>query len=190
MSQRVMVGNTENEKKQKNEIKRRIKDRTMKKTIELTLEQAREMLGKDEAMDALIRANFTEQELKSVKRWEDLGEIDGWYIWSIDSVIYESETVRCEPSNKKTFAKKTQAEGVLAMAQLSQLMKDVNGDWTPDWTLGNGTKKYCIQYSTGKITKDAWSEISQFLAFPTREIRDKFAEDHRELILEYFKIYQ
>lgn len=35
----------------------------MKKTIELTLEQAREMLGKDEAMDALIRANFTEKEL-------------------------------------------------------------------------------------------------------------------------------
>lgn len=45
----------------------------MKKTIELTLEQARELLGKDYAMDVLIRANFTDDELKGrVARWEDL----------------------------------------------------------------------------------------------------------------------
>ena len=116
----------------------------MKKTIELTLKQARKMLGKDEAMDALIRANFTEQELNPVKRWS-------------------------------AFVKKTQTEGVIAMAQLSQFMKDVNGDWMPDWKNGNNTKKYCIQCAAGKIIKNNWYELAQFLAFPTEEIRDKFA---------------
>lgn len=159
----------------------------MKKTIELTLEQAREMLGKDEAMDALIRANFTEQELKPVKRWEDLGRVSGWYVSNLSSVFF-SRNLPCEKENRNTFAKKTQAEGVLAMAQLSQLMKDVNGDWTPDWL--SRLEKHAIECLDGNIRLTIRVNLAQFLAFPTKEIRDKFAEDHKDLILEYFKIYQ
>ena len=160
----------------------------MKKTIELTIEQAREMLGKDEAMDALIRANFTEQELKPrVKGWEDLGQIEGWYVDSL-SKLGRSHLIDATFKNKNIFAKKTQAEGVLAMAQLSQLMKDVNGDWSPDWC--DGDYKYCIEFLSKEISFSACNSFAQFLIFPTEEIRDKFAEDHKELILEYFKIYQ
>lgn len=159
----------------------------MKKTIELTLEQAREMLGKDEAMDTLIRANFTEQELNSVKRWEDLIEIEGWYIDDISS-IERSHLLKATGKQRNIFAKKTQAEGVLAMAQLSQLMKDVNGDWTPDWSCDN--YKYCIEFAGEEVYCCICNYVAQFLAFPTEEIRDKFAEDHKDLILEYFKIYQ
>lgn len=159
----------------------------MKKTIELTLEQAREMLGKDEAMDALIRANFTEQELKPVKRWEDLGNVEGWFVDSI-SRVYEARDPLVAQENRNIFAKKTQAEGVLAMAQLSQLMKDVNGDWKPDWK--ERVVKYCIFCKSGELDLiDLWYSV-KFLAFPTPEIRKKFAEDHKDLILEYFKIYQ
>lgn len=160
----------------------------MKKTIELTLEQAREMLGKDEAMDALIRANFTEQELNPVKRWEDLGEISGCFISSEGHVREASNWKTGESFSKTIFAKKTQAEGALAMAQLSQLMKDVNGDWTPDWN--DHKSKYVIDSWIGLISKASSVNISKFLAFPTAKIRNKFAEDHKELILEYFKIYQ
>lgn len=159
----------------------------MKKTIKLTREQARKMLGKDEAMDALIRANFTDKELNFVKRWKDLGRIEGYYVDDVSDILHLEG--RCVKDNRNVFAKKTQAEGVLAMAQLSQLMKDVNGDWTPDWRDSNKLK-YTIEFLQGKIDKDYRGHLAQFLAFPTEEIRDKFAEDHRELILEYFKIYQ
>lgn len=159
-----------------------------KKTIELTVEQARELLGKDEAMDVLIRDNFTDEELKpKVTRWEDLGRIEGWFICG-DSSLIDIE-VDCIDENRNLFATKEQAEGVLAMAQLSQLMKHVNGDWKPDWKDGDKTK-YIINYCNGEIM---WNEVlvsTEFLAFPTPEIRDQFAKDHRDLILEYFKIYQ
>ena len=159
----------------------------MKKTIELTIEQAREMLGKNETMDALIRANFTEQELNQVKRWKDLCEVSGWYV-SNQSKVYEMRYSLVTQERRNIFAKKTQAEGVLAMAQLSQLMKDVNGDWTPDWS--NDDVKFTIECRYGKLDYNTHFKTARFLAFPTKEICDKFAEDHRELILEYFKIYQ
>lgn len=158
----------------------------MKKTIELTLEQARKMLGKDEAIDALIRANFTEKELNPNKRWEDLGRISGYYMDEMSTLEFaKSNTTSC---NRNIFAKKTQAEGVLAMAQLSQLMKDVNGDWTLDWK--DNKEKYTIECLDGNITFTIRLNLAQFLSFPNRAIRDKFAEDHKDLILEYFKIYQ
>ena len=54
----------------------------MKKQIELTTEQARSLLGKDEAMDILIRSNFTEEELNPKpdfpKNWEELETINGY----------------------------------------------------------------------------------------------------------------
>ncbi len=158
----------------------------MKKTIELTLEQAREMLGKDEAMDALIRANFTEEELNPVKRWEYLGRIEGYYVDDVSDILHLEG--RCVKDNRNIFAKKTQAEGVLAMAQLSQLMKDVNGDWTANWS--NDDVKFTIECRYGKLDYNTHFKTARFLAFPTKEICDKFAEDHRDLILEYFKIYQ
>jgi len=159
----------------------------MKKSIKLTLEQARELLGKDETMDTLIRANFTEDELKPrVKRWEDLTNIDGWYV-STPSSIYEVDCLPDEDS-KNIFKKKTQAEGVLAMAQLSQLMADINGDWVPDWE--DDTNKYIIYQYEGKAYKDFSYYESYFLVFKTEEIRDQFYDDHIELINEFFKIYQ
>lgn len=160
-----------------------------KKTIELTVEQARELLGKDKAMDVLIRANFTEDELKPmVTRWEDLGSIGGWYV-NDGSTVIKLNLSLTNKENRNIFATKEQAEGVLAMAQLSQLMKRVNGDWKPDWK-GDGHSKYTIDYTNGCIVTDCWSIDAQFLAFPTPEIRDQFAKDHEDLIKEFFKIYQ
>lgn len=160
-----------------------------KKTIELTVEQARELLGKDAAMDVLIRANFTDDELKPrVTRWKDLIRISGWYVddcSNIDDVSF----AECIDQSRNLFATKEQAEGVLAMAQLSQLMKRVNGDWKPDWK-DDKTLKYTISYEKGKIECSARYGMSVFLAFPTEEIRDQFAKDHEDLIKEFFKIYQ
>lgn len=161
----------------------------MKRTIKLTAEQAREMLGKDETIDSLIRANFTEEELKPrVTKWEDLERVSGYYI-SEEGYIGNAYNWKTEKRFAKTiFANETQAEGVLAMAQLSQLMKDINGDWKPDWNSDN--PKYIIESWNGKPRFFTNFTVSTFLAFPTPEIRDQFFRDHEELIKEYFKIYE
>jgi hypothetical protein len=45
--------------------------------------------------------------------------------------------------NRKTFATESQAEGMIAMAMLSQQLADFNGEWEPKWEQGTGAK-YCI----------------------------------------------
>ncbi len=124
---------------------------------------------------------------KPVKRWEDLGRIRGYYI--DDKSIIRAGGVTAHDMNRNSFTTENQAKGVLAMSQLSQLMKDVNGDWKPEWKAGSLTKD-CIVFRCNKAVASNWSEIAQFLAFPTAEIRDQFLEDHKELIETYFLIYQ
>jgi len=125
---------------------------------------------------------------KSVKRWEDLASLTGFY-------IDEKSQIKCIGAmtahniNRHCFATKNQAKGVLAMAQLSQLMKAVNRDWKADWEDSYQTKG-TIDFIEGNIVSNYHRIHAQFLAFPTIEIRDQFLEDHKELIETYFLIYQ
>lgn len=124
---------------------------------------------------------------KRVKRWEDLVHVGGFYIAS-NSYISVVGGMKPDDSNRNSFATENQAKGVLAMAQLSQLMKDVNGNWEADWT--NLSLKECIEFRGDRAITNSWQETGQFLAFPTAEIRDQFLKDHKELIETYFLIYQ
>lgn len=162
----------------------------MTKQITLTPEQAREMLGKDAAMDQLIRANFTDEELnpkpKYPKRWEDVDVLGGYYV-DATSEVEQLKHRLYGTSDASTFTTEQQARsfGVVA-AQLSQLMKVYRGEWVPDW--GDDTKK-CVIYCDGKEGLNATNTIAiyYFLSFPTREIADQFLTDHRELIEEFYR---
>ena len=107
---------------------------------------------------------FKKEEKKDVTCWEDLKKIKGYYI-SSGSEIY---TVNCTTTldNQNVFVTKEQAEASIALAMLSQLIKDVNEDWIPDWK-----------------STDCFYNYSHFLTFPTEEIRDTFLKNHKELII-------
>lgn len=116
-----------------------------------------------------------------VKCWEDLDNIEGY--WMSDTVeVVHSPSIGTLPNNRNIFATREQAEASIVLAQLSQLMKNVNGDWTPDWG-NNEEDKYSITFSNNKINRYFSIFYSKFLSFPTEEIRDKFLENHRELIM-------
>jgi len=123
--------------------------------------------------------NIVFKKIAKVSKWEDLSEINGWYINNTSTVVdYNS----CpDATNRNTWATKEQAEASLVMAQLSQLMKRVNGDWIPDWLDGQ-SPKYVIRYTDDCIKSDTYATTNKFLSFESREIRDQFLEDHRELI--------
>lgn len=53
--------------------------------------------------------------------------------------------------------------------------------WEPDW-LDISTQKYCIYYVGDEIKKQPMLEVHHFLAFPTKEMRDAFYENFKELI--------
>ena len=96
-----------------------------------------------------------------VKYWEGLKGIEGYYI-SNHSDIHSAENAETHKSNRNIWATKEQAEACLAMSQLSQLLKDVNGDWVPDEIYDSG--------------------YPPFLVFKTPRIKYAFLKVHKELI--------
>ena len=78
-------------------------------------------------------------EEKRVKKWEDLENIEGWYVSTSSNICKLDLKTKTFNKLKNVFATENQARSALAMAQLSQLMYR---DWE---TLGN---RYCIV--TGK----------------------------------------
>lgn len=105
-----------------------------------------------------------------------------WYYVSIDSSITTFNiTWSSIESMKNIRATKEQAEACLAMSQLSQLMKNANWDWKPDYGDYN-SQKFSLYYCNNSIQKDYWYGVHRFLTFQTREIRDQFLENHKELI--------
>lgn len=131
---------------------------------------------------------LTKEELEEVKeyreknmfpKWEDLEEIS-WYYVDGSSSVRNGWIYKPRVWNKTLRATKEQAEACLAMSQLSQLMKHVNGDWKPDWSIDE--YKYCIIVADNVPSWSGSHHIQNFLAFPTREIRDGFLEAYRDLI--------
>jgi hypothetical protein len=58
--------------------------------------------------------------------------------------------------------------------------------WEPDWSMYS-EKKYCIKYSQNEIKTCEYVTESKLLAFPTKDIRNKFLENFRKLIEECAK---
>ena len=118
--------------------------------------------------------------LQEAKSWEELDKISGWFVDS-NSIIFEIEHPQVVEKNQNVWATKEQAEACKAMSMLSQLMKDVNGGWKPNWL--DHQAEYVISFVGDNINIGLSLMSHHFLAFETKEIRDTFAENHRDLIM-------
>lgn len=136
----------------------------------------------DEENTSFTCIKFKKEEKKELpKSWEELEEISGYYVSGASSEINKYKTITTS-INRNIFATKEQAEASIALAMLSQLMKDVNGDWIPNW-LDDDTSKYVISFSGNTIRTDSYTNCTFFLAFPSIKIRDTFLKQHKELIM-------
>jgi len=112
--------------------------------------------------------------------WENLEDISGWYISENSQCIF-GVSYSAVVFNKNLWATNKQAEACLAMSQLSQLMKDVNGeDWDPDWILNANI--FCIYYVGYKLECSFAANHPRFLCFKSSEIGHAFLENNRDLI--------
>ena len=110
----------------------------------------------DEENSSFTCIKFKKEEKKEVTCWEDLNISLAW-------------------------ATEEQEQAEVALKKLSQLMKDVNGDWIPDWSDDNC--KFIIRPRKNTLDLDNFCSYQYFLSFPTKEIRDKFLKNHEELIM-------
>ena len=66
-------------------------------------------------------------------------------------------------------------------------MKEYNNGWVADW--GSATeRKYVIERSNNRIENNFYFNAYRFLAFPTKELCDKFLNNFRDLIEIYFEL--
>lgn len=115
------------------------------------------------------------------KTWEELERINGYCV-DISTNLFKIDNMLCVDDNKNTFATKEQAEACIALAQLSQLMAVYNDGWVADW---NNSKyhKYVIYLSGDNVDTSFYLRAKHFLAFKTKDLRDEFIDNFRDLIL-------
>ena len=158
-----------------------------KKNISLSIEEARALYGKSTEMDLLLLTTFTKEELtkKEITCWEDLKSIKGFYVDS-DARIRPIMAASANSNNKGVFVTEKQAKSVIAMAQLSQLLKEYNGDWVPNWE--STSNKYVIKRSYKTCLVDSYCNTYYFLTFQTRAEAERFYDFHRLLIHQYYQL--
>jgi hypothetical protein len=134
----------------------------------------------DEENSTFSLLKFKKKEESYAKSWYDLKKIEGYYVSAISSI--HNTSFDANKKNRNVFVTKEQAEACIAMAMLSQFMKQVNGDWVPDWN-DESEKKYCICiFKKAPMYSLAWLE-NNFLSFEEEKKRDEFLKTHYNLIM-------
>lgn len=118
-------------------------------------------------------------EYKSKIKWEDFGEVNGYYITGNGAIVRYELTSHI--GKKNVFPTKEEAEACLALSQLLQWRDKYNEGWRPDWK-SRLESKYVIRFYENELTSSGNYHNSYILSFKTKEIGDKFLEDFRDLI--------
>ena len=126
--------------------------------------------------------NIVFKKKKAINSWEDLKEIEGFFITRASCIInYKGGN---NASNKNVFLNEKYAKSALALAQISQLLPyyDSNVDWNRD------TIKYCIERTNNKIYIDNWQSLYHILAFNSKEEAERFLKYNEQLVKDYFML--
>lgn len=160
------------------------------RNVKVSIETAKRLYEQGGEFREMALSAFKESELNPIRNeWVNkfVGEnIQGFYIGN-DGEIYIEDSI-ANYSEKATFKTEKQAKSALAYAQLTQLMAlpEYNGDWVPNWSDNDG--KFIIRRRGIAIEVDYYTKTHHFLAFKSRQIRDKFHENNYDLLKEYFEL--
>lgn len=164
--------------------------------IKITPPQGCEV-DKVEVVDGVLTVTFKPQERKLPKSWEEFCEMfpdyTGEYfiepnsIEKIGQVLDISEWGKRTNQNAELLPDRATAEAVLALIKLIQLRNAYNGDWVPDWT--DEERKYTIDFYEVEISDGDVGKIPSILHFKTKELRDEFLRNFRDLIEKLKPLY-
>ena len=126
--------------------------------------------------------------IQEVRTWEDIDRIKGVYINELSNIL-SVEGIKVE-SDKNIFIDKKHVKSALAMAQISQLMTYYGGVITDEEWDGTDMPKYCIERNGKCIEQVVKYHSYRFLAFHTKEQRDRFMcyEENVQLVKDYLMI--
>ena len=149
--------------------------------------------GIDEERSNLVEGRIVFKK-KEVTPWREYTHLlTGYFVAPNSSIVQIDNRDRCfnDDANKNVFATKKQAESMLAMAQLSQIIQNdprFGGPITDEEWNDEDTDKYIIVRSSNEIRKDCLIKHYHFLAFHTQKQRDLFLEENEDLIRQYYML--
>jgi len=126
---------------------------------------------------------------KKITSWYEL-KPKGYWIDDCSNIVKASKLSPEKVENTNIFAFLAQAKKALAMAQLSQIMQSLNGDWVVNWAKGE-QKKFTIEAVKNRLVKYEFNyECYAFLVFKNKELRDYFMSipEFVQLAKDYFEI--
>jgi len=128
---------------------------------------------------------IVKKELELPNTWEEFCEkyplkkdkcyIDNFYI------KYTYPRDRNSYGDLNVLPNEKYAEAVRALCQLIQLIDCYRQGWKPNWT-NSRYDKYCILFQEGDVKFDLNAQRSYIFAFQSKEIRDKFYNNFKDLI--------
>lgn len=144
----------------------------------------------------LEKSNLEEGKIvfkKKVTPWREAAHnISGFYVTE-NSDIRQLGCVCNHGGNKNLFATEKQAQSMLAMAQLSQIIANDERFGGPitdkEWKDQNVCKRIIVR-SGSRIAVDSCYLAYRFLAFHTMDQRDLFLKENEDLIRQYFMLDQ
>lgn len=118
------------------------------------------------------------------RKWEDLKELNGYYVNTLSSIGCELLLVTSD-TNRNIFPRKEEAEAALALAQLLQLRKAWVIGWEPvdEWygIFLHKEENYCT-ICRCMLYKTKFS-------FPTKEMAEDFANTFHALLMVAKELY-
>lgn len=155
-----------------------INNNTLMKTLKIMPPEGYEIDREKSTFEEIVFKPIKKQLPKS---WEELEEIDGYWV---NGLSYPSYISLRKPhyKDKNTFFTEEQAKASISLAQLSQLREVYRDGWVPDWS--NWPMKYCIVKYQGHFLCENYYKTAHFLAFQSPEIRDEFLANFKDLIEE------
>ena len=146
-------------------------------------------------LKALALQLFSEEDLNSreVKTWDDLIGTkvpkESYFIGGSSRIskIITNQTFD-RKYDKNLFIDEKHAKSALAMSQISQLIPYYGGVITDtEWNNSN-VRKYVITRRNNSIVSESFNIIYHLLAFHTREQRDEFLKNNKQLVMDYFML--
>lgn len=159
----------------------------MKQTIEIEVPDGKEVVY-DEYTKSI---KFIDKKPIISKSWEEFVNnhpniSNEWFIENNTGLYQVScdETIvnRDKNEDRNLLATKQDAEGILALIQLTRLRDEWVGDWTPDYRNFN-EDKYHINVRNDNITVDRYSYTRALLSFPTNTLATEFMQCFKDLII-------
>ena len=172
------------------EVKNKTMDSKEERDVKINFSTAKKWYnGNNENLKTIALQAFTVDELEDSKLPKSWGEFcakssKGGKEYFID---YNSQIIstgdfctRDSNTDRNVLPNKADAEGILALCQLTQLRDCYRQGWKPDWE--DSTSKYIIDYGSNELRVSYYMHSNCFLSFQSTEIRDKFLNNFRDLI--------